>query len=69
MRLWPTPSLGNRDTELKLAAIFRAHGITDWRRQESPPGKPDLIFRREQPALFVEGCFWHGCEIDISSQV
>jgi DNA mismatch endonuclease, patch repair protein len=24
---------GNRDTELRLIALFRAHGITGWRRQ------------------------------------
>jgi DNA mismatch endonuclease (patch repair protein) len=24
---------GNRTTEVRLAAIFRAHGITGWRRQ------------------------------------
>ena len=25
------------------------------------PGKPDFVFRRERLALFVDGCFWHGC--------
>jgi DNA mismatch endonuclease (patch repair protein) len=54
-------SSGNRATELRLAAILRAHGITGWRRLQSFPGKPDFVFRRERLAVFVDGCFWHGC--------
>jgi DNA mismatch endonuclease (patch repair protein) len=54
-------STGNKDTELKLIAIFRANGITGWRRNQKLPGKPDFIFRRERLAVFVDGCFWHGC--------
>ena len=54
-------SRGNRDTELRLIAIFRAHGITGWRRHACVFGKPDFVFRRERVAVFVDGCFWHGC--------
>jgi len=54
-------STGNRATELRLAAIFREHGITGWSRHQPLPGKPDFIFRRERLAIFVDGCFWHGC--------
>lgn len=25
------------------------------------PGKPDLIFKGRHVAVFVDGCFWHGC--------
>ncbi|HEX9596451.1 MAG TPA: very short patch repair endonuclease, partial [Anaerolineales bacterium] len=56
-------SRGNRDTELKLAAIFRTHGISGWRRHQNLPGRPDFVFRRERLAVFVDGCFWHGCPI------
>lgn len=24
-------------------------------------GRPDIVFRRERVAVFVDGCFWHGC--------
>jgi DNA mismatch endonuclease, patch repair protein len=24
-------------------------------------GRPDFTFRRVKLALFVDGCFWHGC--------
>jgi DNA mismatch endonuclease (patch repair protein) len=74
-------SRGNKDTEERLAAVFRTHGITGWRRQvalrfavpapaastdtasRSPTGRvrPDFVFRREKLAVFVDGCFWHGC--------
>lgn len=54
-------SKGNKATELKLAAILRANGIKGWRRHESLPGKPDFSFKRDHLAVFVDGCFWHGC--------
>ena len=25
------------------------------------PGSPDLVFSRQKVAVFVDGCFWHGC--------
>ena len=25
------------------------------------PGSPDLVFSRQRLAIFVDGCFWHGC--------
>lgn len=27
----------------------------------SLPGRPDLIFSSRRVAVFVDGCFWHGC--------
>ena len=52
---------GNKDTELRMIALFREHGITGWRRNARLFGKPDFVFRRERVAVFVDGCFWHGC--------
>jgi len=54
-------SHGNRDTELRLIALFREHGITGWRRNVPLFGKPDFVFRSAKLAVFVDGCFWHGC--------
>lgn len=25
------------------------------------PGRPDILFIRKRVAIFVDGCFWHGC--------
>jgi DNA mismatch endonuclease, patch repair protein len=52
---------GNKDTELALAKIFRAQHITGWRRNRPVFGKPDFVFTRLKLAIFVDGCFWHGC--------
>lgn len=54
-------SEGNKATELRLVAILRAYGITGWRRHRILPGRPDFVFDRERLAVFVDGCFWHGC--------
>lgn len=54
-------SRGNLDTELKLAGIFRKSGISGWRRHQDLPGRPDFLFRKKLLAVFVDGCFWHGC--------
>src|SRR2546425_11071792 len=54
-------SRGNRDTELRLIALMREHGINGWRRNTRVFGKPDFVFRAAKLAVFVDGCFWHGC--------
>jgi DNA mismatch endonuclease (patch repair protein) len=66
-------SRGNKDTELALVRVFRAQGITGWRRQvevrsrRSEVGslsfkvRPDFVFPKRRLAVFVDGCFWHGC--------
>lgn len=25
-------------------------------------GKPDISFKKSKLAIFIDGCFWHGCE-------
>ncbi len=54
-------SKGNKATELRLASILRAARVTGWRRHQPFPGHPDFIFRHARLAIFVDGCFWHGC--------
>jgi DNA mismatch endonuclease (patch repair protein) len=52
---------GNKETELVLACLLRRHCIRGWRRQQPLFGKPDFVFRSTRVAVFVDGCFWHGC--------
>jgi DNA mismatch endonuclease (patch repair protein) len=52
---------GNKDTELALARLMRAHGISGWRRNQLIFGKPDFVFQNRRLAVFVDGCFWHAC--------
>jgi DNA mismatch endonuclease (patch repair protein) len=54
-------SRGNKVTEVALAKFFRRHKITGWRRNQKIFGKPDFVFPKPKLALFVDGCFWHGC--------
>jgi len=54
---------GNKSTELRLAALMRTHGIKGWRRHFPVTGKPDFVFKAARVALFVDGCFWHGCPL------
>jgi DNA mismatch endonuclease (patch repair protein) len=54
-------SHGNKDTEVALAKLFRRHKITGWRRHQKIFGKPDFVFPKIKLAVFVDGCFWHGC--------
>jgi len=81
-------SRGNKDTELALARLLRAHKISGWRRQVEIRGRavaavcdrrktsgahraplqrpafrvrPDFVFAKLKVAVFVDGCFWHGC--------
>ena len=54
-------SHGNMATELRLVALFQHFKIKGWRRNQKLPGKPDFVFRPARVALFVDGCFWHGC--------
>ncbi len=63
---------GNKDTELRLIAVMRAARITGWRRSSTLQFKtdkskfkvrPDFIFRARKLAVFVDGCFWHGCPL------
>ena len=55
------PGRGNKNTELALAKVFRANRITGWRRNQKVFGKPDFVFQKLKLAVFVDGCFWHGC--------
>ncbi len=51
----------NKATELALILILRKHHISGWRRNQKIFGKPDFVFPKQKIALFVDGCFWHGC--------
>ncbi len=54
-------SKGNLSTELKMVQLLKANDIHGWRRHQNLPGKPDFIFRDRKVAVFIDGCFWHGC--------
>lgn len=51
----------NRTTEIRLRYALVRAGIRGWCLHSSIPGRPDFYFSREKVAVFVDGCFWHGC--------
>ena len=54
-------SKDGRTTELKLARLLCAAGLRGYRKQWPVAGKPDLAWPGLKVAVFVDGCFWHGC--------
>lgn len=54
-------SKGNERTEIRLVSLLRASRISGWRRHLPLPGTPDFVFKSSRVAIFVDGCFWHGC--------
>src|SRR6202795_2420859 len=52
----------NRTTEGRLVSLLRVQRIGGWKlHQKGLPGKPDLVIPSKHIAIFVDGCFWHGC--------
>ena len=56
-------SKGNATTERTFLALLRKARISGWRRHVDLPGKPDFTFKKKGLAIFIDGCFWHGCPL------
>lgn len=54
---------GNKSTELKLCTSLVQEGISGWNLHEKLIGKPDIYFPMYNLAVFLDGCFWHGCPV------
>ena len=55
-------SSGGRTTEKALSLRLRAAGLLGYRKQWAVLGKPDFAWPGLKVAVFVDGCFWHGCK-------
>ncbi|MDQ3101546.1 MAG: very short patch repair endonuclease [Bacteroidota bacterium] len=52
----------NTGPEKNLRNSLREAGITGYRlHYKKAPGRPDIAFVGRKIAIFVHGCFWHGC--------
>lgn len=48
--------------ELMMRTLLRAAGLTGYRlHYAKAAGHPDIAFVGRRLAVFVHGCFWHGC--------
>ena len=54
-------SSNTKSTELKFISLLKENNVTGWRRNYSLTGKPDFVFPKIKIAVFIDGCFWHGC--------
>lgn len=47
--------------ERRVRSVVRRLGITYTSKNSHLPGRPDLVLPHHGVAIFVHGCFWHGC--------
>ena len=48
--------------ELLMREILRKAKLLGYRQHlKNIPGRPDFAFPKQKVAVFVHGCFWHGC--------
>ena len=56
----------SRDTlaEMKVRRLLHGRGLryrVDYVVIKKPRRKADIVFTRAKVAVFIDGCFWHGC--------
>lgn len=54
-------SRGNLSTEIVLGKLLWATGLRGYRKHWPVVGTPDFAWPGLKVAVFVDGCFWHGC--------
>jgi DNA mismatch endonuclease (patch repair protein) len=53
---------GNKSTEVALRLGLVRARVRGWAVHPNGfLGSPDFLFKRKRVAVFVDGCFWHGC--------
>lgn len=58
----------NTKPELKVRQWLWRHGYRYRLNVRDVPGKPDIVLRKYRTAIFVNGCFWHGHEVEFKIQ-
>ena len=51
----------NTGPEVSLRKALWAAGIRGYRIHKKSVRNADIAFMRKRIAIFVDGCFWHGC--------
>lgn len=62
-------AIHGKDTkpELVVRRYLWANGFRYRLNHQRLPGKPDIVLRKYRTCVFVNGCFWHGHEVAITS--
>ena len=53
--------------EMKVRRWLWSHGYRYRLNVKSVPGKPDIVMRPYRTAIFVNGCFWHGHNVQLEA--
>ncbi|RKI15392.1 very short patch repair endonuclease [Corallococcus sp. AB030] len=53
----------NTSPELTLRRALWARGLRYRLHERTPAGRPDVVFSASRVAVFIDGCFWHGCPL------
>ena len=52
----------NETTELRFRSLLVRNSISGWTlHNRMVLGNPDFFFESYRMAVFIDGCFWHGC--------
>lgn len=51
----------NTRPEERLRRLLWARGLRYRIHAKVPGARPDIVFTKARVAVFVDGCFWHGC--------
>ncbi len=54
--------------ERVLGAALRERGLDFDEHAKTPVGRPDIVFSTLRVAVFIDGCFWHGCPTTTSAR-
>lgn len=62
----------SRDTipELAVRSLLHARGLryrTNYRPEPTLRRTADIVFTRRRIAVFIDGCFWHGCPAHLAA--
>ncbi len=52
----------NHTTEVRFRMALIRSALRGWVTHVDLPGKPDFYFPAANLAVFLDGCFWHGCK-------
>jgi DNA mismatch endonuclease (patch repair protein) len=47
----------NTGPEIRLRKFLSAKGLKGFSSSSKLPGRPDLIYKKQKVAIFVDGCF------------
>ena len=51
----------NTGPEKRFRSALWSAGLRYRVHADTPVGKPDVVFPGKKLAIFIDGCFWHGC--------